>query len=176
MKPSFLLPFVAIVTLVVGCAADDASSKVESPLTSSSPTEPAMPGTFKVDTTDDPHACPYAGGCDGDVHPSSGSVSVDGRDCALDAKAATLSMDPLGVETQSMTWRLEVDAGACGTLHLEGPHFEKYPTNGSASFDDGDGAASIERGPTSHVPRAIVASATVSGKQVNFRFFFGDEK
>lgn len=165
----------AILALImVGCSSEVASSG-ESAVTESAANEPAFGMTINPGNASD-RKCPYAGGCDGDVHPTSGQLTVGGKDCGIDGVAATLKMDPAGPEVQNLTWKLVVTDGSCGAFELEGPHFEKYPAKGLATVGDAEGDGALKQGPSNHVPSKILGTASVGGETVEYRFYFGDEK
>jgi hypothetical protein len=179
MKPAFLLGLVFALFTLVGCEADVEKDSVSSSLTTeSSPTEPAESFTLDVGP-EDPHHCPYEGGCDGNVHPTSGQLSVDGKACRFDPTTdVTLRMDSTPVsELPVLSWILEVETTDCGTFRLQAPHFKAYPVKGTASFGKSDpSTVTVDIGPMSHVPSKILGQATVDEKSVAFSIYFGDEK
>lgn len=172
MKPVLLASLVAASVLLVACADDATKSSVESAITVSSPTEPSLAPSPGFDASRVGVTCAYAGGCEGNVDPSSGTLSVDGKACT--GVKASLAMDPIP-NVQNLSWILKVESD-CGTFEVEGTHFEKYPVSGTASLDDAEGDAAIQLGPMNHVPKKLVGTAKIGGQSIDFRFFFGDEK
>lgn len=149
----------------------------------SSPAEKGPAQGFSTVISGKP-SCAYQGGCDGDIHPTSAKVSVDGNACSVDGTAATMHMDPNGPNGVNPGWLLESDAGACGELLVAGAHLDPFPQKGVTAWGNksrvtlnGDAAsdATLTTGPIDHEPHAINGSAQVDGHEITFTFYFGDE-